>query len=174
MVFFCSLSPNLPTLIKGIDHLLADELIRLPDSVVGRLASENDRSLAFRNLLRGHVLSLPSGEHVAQKLHDAGYTMIDPNQDLKFNDIPRWAFLPSAMRTKFQKETPLFFYVMREAGANGCAHLGKVGSAILLEVFGGMLTYCQSYLREPKWSPDPCISGDKELTLADIVRYVQG
>jgi hypothetical protein len=159
---------------KGIDHLIADELIRLPDPVVGRLASENDRSLAFRNLLRGHVLSLPSGQCVAQKLHAAGYTMIAPNQDLKFNEIPRWQSLPSAMRTKFQKETPLFFYVMREAGVNGCSRLGKVGSAILLEVFGGMLTYCQSYLREPGWSPDPCIASDKELTLADIVRYVQG
>lgn len=78
------------------------------------------------------------------------------------------------MRTKFEKTTPLFFYVMREAGVNGCSSLGKVGSAILLEVFGGMLTYCQSYPREPKWSPDPCISSDEELSLADIVRYVEG
>lgn len=157
---------------KAIDHLLADELIRLPNPVVGKSASANDRSLAFRNLLRGNVLALPSGQAVATALKAAGYP-INPAQNLKFNTLPGWANLPAAMRTKLEKKTPLFFYMMREGGViGGGNHLGPVASAVLLEVFIGALVNCKSFLSEPKWKPLACIAGKNKLTLADVVRYV--
>ena len=76
--------------------------------------------------------------------------------------------------------------------------LGPVGSAILLEVFGGMLKHCHSsFLKHPVWQPDPCVSKQRlpvwgkqyqqgfqrqalidndnyyPLELADVVRFVQ-
>lgn len=158
---------------KAIDHLLADELIRLPDPIVGQFASENDRSLAFRNLLRGYVLGLASGQRVAKALKDKGYPL-DDDPDLKFDKIPGWPCLDKSQREKLEKHTPLFFYLMREAGVIGKGEkLGPVGSAILLEVFGAMLLHCKdSILKKPKWKPDPCVAGKDGLTLADIVRYV--
>lgn len=156
---------------KAIDHLIANELINMPDPVVGRNTIANDRSLAFRNLLRGYVLGLPSGQRAAKGLKDKGYP-IKPNQDLKFDDIPGWHCLGD-QGTKLKTHTPLFFYLMREAGVIGEGkRLGPVGSAILMEVFGSMLVHCDSYLKHKDWEPDPCIMHDSQLTLKDIVHYV--
>lgn len=156
---------------KAFDHLLADELIRLPDPVVGRNATPNDRSLAFRNLLRGYVLGLPSGQRVAKALMQKGYP-IDSEQDLDFANIPGWACLEN-LPCDLEQHTPLFFYLMREAGVQGQGrHLGPVASAILMEVFGTMLVHCGTFLKETDWTPDPCITGGNDLTLADMVRYV--
>ena len=171
---------------KAIDHLLADELIRLPDPVVGRNSPQNDRALAFRNLLRGYVLGLPSGQKVAVELKKRGYP-IDLAQDLEFGNIPRWDGLDKDLQDNLAKHTPLFFYLMREAGVRGGGdRLGPVGSAILMEVFGAMLVHCEtSFLRDPKWKPDPCLVDKKvagngadpptnreRVTLASLVRYV--
>ena len=144
---------------KAIDHLLADELIRLPDPVVGRNTPQNDRALAFRNLLRGYVLGLPSGQRVAEALKARGYSMINPKQDLAFRDIPRWNSVYENLRNRLEKHTPLFFYLMREAGVRGSGNqLGPVGSAILMEVFGAMLVHCEtSFLRDDSWDADPCL-----------------
>ena len=63
---------------------------------------------------------------------------------------------------------------MREAGLLGKGeHLGPVGSAILLEVFGAMFVFCNSFFKEEDWAPDPCVARCGDLTLADIVRYVE-
>ncbi len=165
---------------KAFDHLLADELVRLPDPVVGATASANDRSLPFRNLLRGYTLGLPSGQSVAQALHDKGYP-IDPAQDLAFHCIKGWECAVKDLPCDISKHTPLFFYLMREAGEIGCGQrLGPVASAILLEVFGAMLINCGTSFFKTKgedgnlgtWKPLSEVSRDGELTLADVVRYV--
>ena len=158
---------------KAIDHLLANELVALPERVVGPDAGGQDfLSLAFRNLLRGYVLGLPSGQRVAAALAERGYP-IDPAQDLEFGNIPRWDGLDEDLRNKLAEHTPLFFYLMREAGVRGSGNrLGPVGSAILMEVFGAMLVHCDTFLRANRWQPDPNIARNGNLTLADIVRYV--
>ena len=142
---------------KAIDHLLADELVRLPDPVVGRNSPQNDRSLAFRNLLRGYVLGLPSGQKVAKALPKA--YGIDSAQDLEFNNIPGWNGIDKELQGDLAKHTPLFLYLMREAGVQGGGdRLGPVGSAILMEVFGAMLVHCEtSFLRDDSWDADLCL-----------------
>ncbi len=158
---------------KAFDHLLADELIRLPDPIVGRFASEHDRSLAFRNVLRGYALGLPSGQRVAAALKAKGYP-INPDQELHFGKLRGWPCIEKKYQDKLDKHTPLFFYLMREAGKIGNEQrLGPVGSAILLEVFGSMLVHCDSFLKHKNWKPDPCIAKCGDFTLADLVRYVQ-
>ena len=186
---------------KAIDHLLADELVRLPDPVVGRNSPQNDRSLAFRNLLRGYVLGLPSGQRVAAALADRGYP-INRNQDLLIGDILAGAGLDAQTCNDLANHTPLFLYLMREAGVRGDGdRLGPVGSAILMEVFGAMLLHCEtSFLRDESWDADPCLVDEnvdeyrdepdnangsppdsrasrpnrERVTLASLVRYVNG
>ena len=165
---------------KAIDHLLADELIRLPDPVVGRNAPQNDRALAFRNLLRGYVLRLPSGQQVARLLaqnynatQPEVVERINPNQHLAFvEEVPEWRHVVAA-RAELGDSIPLFLYLMLEAGVIGEGdRLGPVGSAILMEVFGAMLVRGDTFLRANRWQPDRNIARNGDLTLADIVRYV--
>ena len=121
---------------KALDHLLADELIRLPDPVVGRNAPTNDRALAFRNLLRGYVLGLPSGQSVAENMavhynttteSEEQITRINPNQGLQFECIPGWEGLDNELRCKLKEDTPLFLYLMREADVHGRSGAGDNG-----------------------------------------------
>ncbi len=164
-----------PRLCKAVDPLLADELQNLP--VVG---SNNplDRALAFRNLLRGNALSLPSGQAVAKALA-AKYTAVDPNFDPQ---------LTGDGLEGLNAATPLFYYVLREAELlESGQRLGPTGSAILLEVFGAMLRHCTpSIIDEPTWAPDRCVAAGEDFDrkrcvtedayfpfqLADVARWV--
>ncbi len=158
---------------RAIDHLLADELVRLPPLVAGGDARPQDVSLAFRNLLRGYVLGLPSGQRVEAALVARGYP-IEIEQDLRLGEILAGANLDVETRGRLEQHTPLFLYLMREAGIRGGGNrLGPVGSAILMEVFGAMLVHCDTFLEEDGWTPDPDIARNGNLTLADIVQYVQ-
>lgn len=187
-----------PRMCKAIDPLLADELQDLPV-----VSSRNpvERALAFRNLMRASTLGLPSGQAVANALHGAGYAAIDPGLDLQLDDVGGFSRLDELDKTgtsHLRKETPLFYYVLRESQLkSGGQRFGPVGSALLLEVFGGMLAYCAtSVLHEADWQPDPCISKERyndwssrykegfnrkalvhtegyyPLELADLVRFV--
>lgn len=158
-------------LSKALDHLLPDELMRLPDPVVGHTATELERSLAFRNLLRGYVLGLPSGQRLAAALQGCGYC-IDLAQNLNFPAIKGWNRLDKKLKETLGSHTPLFLYILREAGVIGRnQRLGPVGSAIVLETFGNMLLNCDSILTNSAWRPD-IVSMDGTLTLRDLVRYV--
>ena len=176
-----------PVMTKAFNHELVDELIRMPNPIVGKRATDHERSLAFRNLLRGYVLGLPSGQNMADAMASLGVP-VDPAQDLKFGEIGGWENIDELTRTKLQEHTPLFFYLMREAGVCGDGkHLGPLGSAIVLRTFGSMLLNCRSYLTEAgllteeeakrcgghvAWQPLPEIKGDGDLELADIARYI--
>ncbi len=159
-----------PLFTKAFDLQLPTELINLPDNIVGRDASDNLRSLAFRNLLRGNALSLPSGQSVVKALKAAGYPISTNFAPLKLDEV-----IPHGC-SELAKETPLFFYLMREAGTlgKGCK-LGPAGSAILLEVFIGILKHCEtSFLNQKAWKPLACIAGrGGKFELADVVRFVQ-
>ncbi|MCW5557874.1 MAG: hypothetical protein KIT22_08590 [Verrucomicrobiae bacterium] len=189
-----------PLMSKAIDPMLTDELQNLPI-----VPSRNplDRALAFRNLMRGNALSLSSGQAVAQALATAGYP-VNPAFDLKLGEVRGWKRLASLPREgpSLEKQTPLFYYILRESEVKGGKRLGPVGSAILLEVFGGMLVHCgTSFLSREKthpWNPDPCVSKEKvdwwsssyenvfdrhhlvedcdyfPLELADVVRFLRG
>ena len=168
---------------KAFDHLLANELICLPEPVVGS-PPKRERSLAFRNLVRGRSLGLPSGQDIKQALSDAGYSGCFPKTHLDLTKLPGYsnAFSNAEDAKRTAQSTPLFFYLMAEGLLlNKGMRLGPVCSSILLEVFIGLLTHCEdSFLAGDGWRPDPCVAGDgrsrreedRELTLADIVRFV--
>lgn len=176
-----------PRMAKAIDPLLTDELQDMP---VVDSNSPNDRALAFRNLMRASALGLPSGQAVAQALADKGYPL--EVCDLELDDLKGWKRVEHALHKSpvdLAEATPLFYYLLRESELKSCgAHFGPAGSAILMEVFGGMLRHCsESFLKTEGWQPDPCIAkpgeidkarliGDPEyfpLELADLVRFAK-
>jgi len=159
-----------PLFTKAFDLKFPSELINMPDNIVGRDASDMLRSLAFRNLLRGNALSLPSGQSVVKALQAAGYPISSDFAPLRLDDV-----VPDGHHGLVD-QTPLFFYLMREAGTLGKGRrLGPAASAILLEVIVGALTHCgTSFLSVKGWKPSVCIAGTgREFELADVVRYVE-
>ena len=155
---------------RAIDELLAKELNDLP-FMRGGEPDPNKRSLSFRNLLRGRSLGLPSGQDVAAALADCGYDL-DPGFDLKLTQVRGYNTLSRDLKAELKEKTPLFFYILRESKFG--AGLGRTGSAILMEVFGAMLTQCStSYLNAECWEPSKdIVSSDHELSLRDIVAYI--
>ncbi len=155
---------------KAIDEKLARELNDLPFLSPDE-TNLNKRSLSFRNLLRGRSLGLPSGQDVAAALAECGYA-VDPGINLRLNQVRGYSGLSSELKAELRDKTPLFFYILRESAP--FPGLGPVGSAILMEVFGGMLTHCSNtYLKSERWEPRAdIVASDHELTLRDIAVYI--
>src|SRR5262249_2526723 len=96
---------------KKIDGRLVHGLITLPVAVSGESAVEELHSLAVRDLMRGQGVGLPSGEAVA----------------LHIGEAPLTADEVGAQRAGWNGETPLWYYILREADVRcGGNRLGPV------------------------------------------------
>jgi hypothetical protein len=141
------LSPKAKTRFASkIDTRLAGPLIVLPASVVPREVPPPLRSLAVRNLRRGVVLGLPSGQAVAETVKAAS-----PDTRL-LTDTELWADAPQFGG----QPAPLWYYILREAAAlAGGEHLGPVGGRIVCEVLFALLELDPSSYRtvSPGWKP---------------------
>ncbi|MEM7119287.1 MAG: heme peroxidase family protein [Chloroflexota bacterium] len=121
---------------KRIDTTLSGPLFDLPFVAPGGLSS-----LAQRNLLRGRSFGLPTGQAVAQAM------CLSPLSCDALEDVAHLGF-------HFQ--TPLWFYVLREAAVLGKGKkLGPVGGRIVAEVLIGLLEGDRfSFVRaNPQWKP---------------------
>lgn len=97
---------------KKIDGRLARSLIELPLAITGDVEEEAYHSLAVRDLQRGQGLGLPSGEAVARRMSE---------EPLSAEEVG----------LGWDGETPLWFYILREADARqGGERLGPVGDAL--------------------------------------------
>lgn len=129
-----------PQRCKKIDGKLVRALIELPVAVTGECEIEDYHSLAVRDLQRGQGVGLPSGEAVARHL---GFAPITPEQ-------------VGIAATGWRGETPLWYYVLREADVcTGGQHLGPVGGTIVSEVLIGLIDAdATSYRRgDANWRP---------------------
>lgn len=112
---FLPLEAEAPQRVRRLDTVLAGA----PDTV---------ETTALRHLSRGYRLGLPSGQAVAQHLG------LKP-----LKDDTLLAALPEAQRVAalpFCEATPLWFYILAEAGdpaGPAGKHLGPVGSRIVVE-----------------------------------------
>ncbi len=132
-----------------------------PQTLVGHLA--------FRNLLRGRNLGLPSGQDVARKLGieplsddylwSAGSWLLDPKtlneedkKSLEQTKSARGDVLAEWGKSGLKCNAPLWYYILREAEYYGVTnnpkeplvgmggqHLGPVGSRIVAETLIGLL-----------------------------------
>ncbi len=127
-----SSSGPFPQRARKIDTKLSNALAFLHESQT----MPEMNILAFRNLMRGYRLSLPSGTDVAKKFCIEPNFMIRPDHDA------------------------LWYYILKEAeslpGVNQGQMLGRVGSTIVCAVFAGLLKGDPaSYFNiDPCWTPD--------------------
>jgi hypothetical protein len=131
---------------KKIDGRLVGSLIALPVVITGACEVEELHSLAVRDLERGEAVGLPSGEAVARLLGEA----------------PLTADEVGARAAGWPGETPLWYYILREADIRrGGNRLGPVGARIVGEVLVGLLDLDPSSVRRAPagWSPDASLIG---------------
>lgn len=130
---------------KKIDGKLVRALIQLPAAVTGECEIEDDHSLAVRDLQRGHGVGLPSGEAVARHI---GVAPLTPDQ-------------VGIASTGWRDETPLWYYILREADAYTGGHrLGPVGGRIVTEVLVGLIDADATSYRhnDHEWSPQKTLT----------------
>ena len=149
---------------RTIDSVLANGLESLP-GLSGMMAI-----LATRNLLRGLALGLPSGQGMATAFGIAALTEAQLKQGLPSNEI---ALLDSNAKL-LVKQTPLWYYVLREAAVLGGGNqLGPVGARIVAETFVRILKRDgASYLRAtPAFTPFLPSATPGDFTFADLVIF---
>jgi hypothetical protein len=123
-----------------IDTTIVDPLQHLPPGAIGLPANAgfNDprRNLAFRNLTRAKMLKLATGQQMATFLKNKGVTLtkLTSAQVRNGNNGADLSALTQAQRQALVKDTPLWFYILREAEFNG-GKLKGVGARIAAETF---------------------------------------
>ncbi len=157
--YFFDLDPaHPPQPSKRIDGRLAHSLIELPRSVVGVTTMPEEASLAYRDLLRARSLDLPSGEAVARAIGAEPLTREEAGM----------------AAVGWFGETPLWYYVLREAEArSGGERLGPVGGRIVAEVLIGLLDGDPTSYRgaDPAWQPVLPAARPGTFTISDLMRF---
>jgi hypothetical protein len=131
--------------------------------------------LAVRNLLRGYLLRLPTGQAVARALRQRlqgvrNIPVLTPQQ-------VRQGAASNAQRqvlqsAGFDERTPLWYYILAEAAVlGGGQHLGPVGSTIVAEVLVGLVRRSPDSILESDWEPNLPGAQPGTFTLPDLLRF---
>lgn len=108
--------------------------------------------LPVRNLLRGYMLRLPTGQAVASALD---LPVMSPATIEEVAQSVSDAQLAAVRDGEFTQRTPLWYYILAEAAADGSGRLGPVGSTIVAEVLVGLIRGSKdSILRKKDWKPN--------------------
>lgn len=133
---------------RSIDTTLAPELFDL--TVFGKPMPVQAK-LSVRNLLRGYMLRLPTGQAVAAAL---GLSPLRAADLEAVADSVGPAQLEALRDGGFSERTPLWYYILAEAAAERTGRLGPVGSTIVAEVLIGLIRGSKdSILRKRDWKP---------------------
>jgi Animal haem peroxidase len=141
-----------------IDTLLVNPLRLLPRGSFGGTAADEGTiraNLAFRNLTRAKMVKLATGQKMVAFLSGKGVsvTALTKPQIRNGDHGARLDGLTQRQRDGVLKNTPLWFYVLREAELGG-GRLGGVGARIVSETFHRAMEGSQhSIVRDPTWRP---------------------
>jgi Animal haem peroxidase len=125
---------------KRIDARLPPALIALPTQISGSEPGTDYASLANRDLQRGQAVGLASGEAVARRLEGP----------------PLTAGQVGLAEHGWSGETPLWFYILKEAEVlEAGEQLGPVGGRLVGEVLVGIIDSDPESFRsvDPEWQP---------------------
>jgi hypothetical protein len=131
-----------------IDTRLADPLRTLPGFT-------DEDNLAIRNLTRAKMVRLATGQQMAAFLRNKGVsvTTLTRAQIRDGNNGAELDGLTQTQRDAALRNTPLWFYILREAEL-GNGKLRGVGARIVAETFHRAMEGSQtSIVREPDWRP---------------------
>ncbi|MGH2848566.1 MAG: peroxidase family protein [Thermoleophilaceae bacterium] len=141
-----------------IDSTIVNPLKNLPTGSFGgpKVPFDDPRAnLAFRNLTRARMVKLATGQQMATFLKGKGVNLTKLTK-AQIRDGQGGADLDSltqAQRTALLKDTPLWFYILREAELGG-GRLRGVGARIVAETFHRAMEGSQaSIVRDPAWRP---------------------
>jgi Animal haem peroxidase len=137
---FGQLSPPNPALI--VPPALFNKAMRIDTKLVVPLAilpvpdPAPENNLAFRNLLRANMVKLATGQQMVKFLQNKGVTItkLTKAQIRDGNGGASLAGLSATQREAVLANTPLWFYLLREAELNGGVLKG-VGARIVAETF---------------------------------------
>ena len=147
---------------RQLDTRLANDLQNLPEFATAE--QDHLKFLAARNLLRGRLVGLPTGQAVANKL---GVTPLTPAEVAGLEGRRR------TRRNSTWKRT-LWFYILKEAEVkHGGLHLGDVGSRLVAETFHGLVEGSDfSIVRESSWKPSLPSHEPNRFTMNDLLTFV--
>jgi hypothetical protein len=141
-----------------IDTRLAGPLKNLPPGTFGGPTVPFDdprANLAFRNLTRARMVRLATGQQMATFLKSRGVNLTKLTK-AQVRDGAGGASLDGltqAQLAAFLKDTPLWFYILREAELNA-GRLKGVGARIVAETFHRAMEGSEaSIVRDPTWRP---------------------
>jgi Animal haem peroxidase len=132
-----------------IDTILANPLRTLPGFPRG------ESNLAFRNLTRAGMVKLATGQQMTRFMHNHGVRarkltnpqIRDGRNGAELDD------LSERQRAALLRNTPLWFYVLREAEFNA-GRMKGVGARIVAETFHRAMEGSKaSIVRDPSWRP---------------------
>jgi hypothetical protein len=145
---------------RKLDPFIVPALHTLPGE-----SDPRERNLAFRNLKRGVMMELPSGQAIARKM---GVPVLTPAEVATGPDGA------VAAQHGLHRRTPLWYYILKEAQVRGNGErLGPVGSTIVAEVFLGLIHGDnESFLaKQPNWKPTlGPVAG--QFTMVDMLNFV--
>ncbi len=134
---------------RKLDTRLVEPLFELTD-IEGKPLNARQQhagSLAVRNLLRGYLLRMPTGQAVAGTLNLPALT---PQEIVEAADGEQADVLREA---GFLERTPLWYYLLAEAAHGGGERLGPVGSTIVAEVLIGLIRKSPYSILTRDWTP---------------------
>jgi hypothetical protein len=132
-----------------IDTSLANPLRSIPGF------PRREDNLAFRNLTRAGMVKLATGQQMTRFLHNRGVraTKLTSAQIRAGRNGADLDGLTDRQRAALLRNTPLWFYVLREAELNGGKMKG-VGARIVAETFHRAMEGSRaSIVRDPTWRP---------------------
>jgi hypothetical protein len=143
---------------QRIDTKVVNPLDNLPPGSIGGSpppAAGFDRNLAYRNLTRSKMVSLATGQQMAAFMKSKGVN-VTPLTKAQIRDGKGSATLETLTKKQLSRlltDTPLWFYVLREAELNQGRMTG-VGARIVAETFHrAMEGSTFSIVRDPTWRP---------------------
>ena len=151
-----------PNLAMMTDTQLVDPLKALPLGSFGGPSSTppEELNLAFRNLIRANMVELASGQQMAAMMGVAPLTAAKLTQGL-----------PAALKS-VGTQTPLWYYILREAELNG-GKLTGVGGRIVAETFHrAMEGSAHSIVRDASFRPTALVTnpGDR-FNMTDLLLF---
>ncbi|HYP53233.1 MAG TPA: peroxidase family protein [Pyrinomonadaceae bacterium] len=160
---------------RRVDTKLAEPLFELRDLLGNPVQPPDGARLAVRNLLRGYLLRMPTGQAVARAI--GAQPLTPPELMAVASSVPAAPGEESQATvlrdSAFLRRTPLWYYVLAEGAARGGGNrLSPVGSTIVAEVLIGLVRRSNDSILSGPSTWRPTLPGERpgRFTLADLLR----
>jgi hypothetical protein len=158
-----------------IDTRIVNPLEKLPLGSIGATKKPADRlelNLAFRNLMRARMVKLATGQDMVGLLKSKGVTVkaLTKRQIIDGTGGAELSGLTANQRDAVAADTPLWFYVLREAELNG-GKLDGVGARIVTETIHRAIAASKASIIRHKDFVPHFATDDKTFNMPDLLFF---